>query len=622
MLERFGFVVAALLALSLAAAQEPGSALKYQSSFMRVELAADQPAFAALAVDSLGKNKLGLSPLRPPGTLDKKFEVRGAGSKVEYRIAGAPASAPAAWTFEFSPRQIRLHSSYSAGDAPPPLVLNFNSNVNHATLLGLMNDDGRVSLPALLHLPDHGTFRITSSVGQGVALGYDAQRYATFDEHLNVGGHQENDYVKVTFPAATAARPQIDYTLAVVAIYPGVPGIESDSRFDGFRRNWLNSFQLSPHRLLLANNAASDACAVSLLFYSSIAERTPPLAPGLTALDMVRQTLDRYLSGSHGYGLDTYDGQGNPVAFLDAYPSLLIAAVDYVRGSKDEAWLKKNYAGLKGWASRILASDPNGEGLLIDPASGDLGKWDLRRFSKHACNWWDGIGFGHLDAYSNALAYHALLGMSEMARRAEEPQDAQLYAGRAEKLRSAYFDTFYNPQSGVLAGWRSADGQLHDYYFTFVNGAAITYGLVPRDKANQIMDRLLAKMKEVGYTHFEFGLPGNLIPIRRGDYHAANNKRWGHPEKEDGSDAFPVYENGGGTGCMAYFTIHALYQLGRHEEADAILFPMLRAYEEGAFQGRGVNGMTFDWKAWDGTPWGYEGLLADGYNTLLAVLSR
>jgi GH15 family glucan-1,4-alpha-glucosidase len=73
---------------------------------------------------------------------------------------------------------------------------------------------------------------------------------------------------------------------------------------------------------------------------------------------------------------------------------------------------------------------------------------------------------------------------------------------------------------------------------------------------------------------------------------------------------------------MTYYTLHALYQLGRHEEADAILFPMLRAFEEGGFQGRGPNGKTYDWKAWDGTPNGYEGLLVDGYQALLAVLSR
>jgi hypothetical protein len=622
MLRRFVFIVPALLALSMAAAKEPGTAPRYQSSFLRVELAPDQPVFAALAVDSLGKNKLGLSPLRPMGAPDKKYELCRNGSKVEYRAAGAPASAPAAWTFEFSTRQIRLQSSYSGGDAPPPLVLNFNSNVNHATLLGLINDDGSVRLPALLHLPDHGTFRITSGVGHVPALGYDALRYLTADAHLNIGGHQENDYVRVTFPAATAALPQIDYTLEVVAIYPRVPGIESDSRFDGFRRNWLNSFQLSPHRLLLANNAASDACAMSLYFYSSIAERTPPLAPGLTALDMVRQTLERYLSGKHGYGLAANDNQGNPFPFLDAYPSLLIAAGDYVRGSKDDAWLKENYAGLKGWAAKLLVVDPSGNGLLVDPASGNLGMRDLPQFiSTHASNWWDAIGFGHQDAYSNALAYHALLGMAEMARQVGDPQDAELYAARAEKIRSVYFDTFYNPQTGVLAGWRSADGQLHDYYFTFVNGAAITYGLVPRDKANQIMDRLLAKMKEVSYTQFEYGLPGNLI-IRRGDYHAHHNKRWGDPEKEDGSDAFQINENGGATACMAYLTLQALYQLGQHKEADAILFPMLHTFENGGFQGRGANGMTYDWKTWNGTPYGYEGLLADSYQVLLAVLSR
>jgi hypothetical protein len=52
------------------------------------------------------------------------------------------------------------------------------------------------------------------------------------------------------------------------------------------------------------------------------------------------------------------------------------------------------------------------------------------------------------------------------------------------------------------------------------------------------------------------------------------------------------------------------------------LFPILRAYEEGGFQGRGPNGKTKDWKRWDGTPKGYEGLLADDYLALLAVESR
>ena len=53
-----------------------------------------------------------------------------------------------------------------------------------------------------------------------------------------------------------------------------------------------------------------------------------------------------------------------------------------------------------------------------------------------------------------------------------------------------------------------------------------------------------------------------------------------------------------------------------------MLFPMLDGFEKGGFQGFGPNGMTYDWKAWDGTPHGYEGLLVDGYQALLAVLAR
>ena len=135
------------------------------------------------------------------------------------------------------------------------------------------------------------------------------------------------------------------------------------------------------------------------------------------------------------------------------------------------------------------------------------------------------------------------------------------------------------------------------------------------------MDRLLAKMKEVGYTHFEYGLPGNLIPVRRDDY-LEPRQEWGGGTKADGSDGFQIYENGGATACFAYFTLQALYQLGRKAEADTILFPMLRAFENGGFQGSSPNGRSYDWKSWDGKPYGYEGLLVDGYMTLLAALSR
>ena len=125
------------------------------------------------------------------------------------------------------------------------------------------------------------------------------------------------------------------------------------------------------------------------------------------------------------------------------------------------------------------------------------------------------------------------------------------------------------------------------------------------------MDRMLQKMKEVGYHRFDLGLPGNLIPIEREDYYPSPKKF-----------AFQVYENGGATACFVYYTIEALYDLGRIKEGDAMLFPLLGAFENGGFQGRGPNGRTYDWKLWDGEPCGYEGMLVDNYLALLAGLTR
>jgi hypothetical protein len=352
--------------------------------------------------------------------------------------------------------------------------------------------------------------------------------------------------------------------------------------------------------------------------YADIARATPPLTPNLSALDLVRQTLEAILHGTKAYGMPGY-GQF-PEMSADTFPSLLIAAADYVEGRPDPAWLTTNYPAIKLWADKMLATDSNGDGLIKYGLSGNSGSWpDPLKY--RPANWWDTIGFGHEDAYANALAYRALGEMSKLASQANQPADALRFQAAADRLRQAYFGAFYDPATGVLAGWRSADGQLHDYYFLWVNGIAIDYGLVAPDKANGIMDRLLAKMAEVGYTRFDLGLPGNLISVARKDY-AHHDPRYGGGKLEDGSDAFQRYENGGATACYAYFTLAALYDLGRKADADRILFPMLSSFAKGGFEGRGSNGMTGDWRAWDGTCWGYEGFLVDNYYTLLAVPKR
>ena len=206
--------------------------------------------------------------------------------------------------------------------------------------------------------------------------------------------------------------------------------------------------------------------------------------------------------------------------------------------------------------------------------------------------------------------------LADLERLANRPEQAAHFERRADRIRDAYVPTFLNPKTGILAGWKDSHGELHDYWFVFINGMAITYGLVDDALANSIVDRIEAKMKEVGYTGFDLGLPGNLVPIRKIDY---GRGALGSPQKDDGTDTFGVFENGGASTCYAYFYVQALYQLGRREEAERILWPMMQTFAQGGFQ-NGV-GHAGEWHRWDGTPSGYEGFLADAYYTQMAVFT-
>jgi hypothetical protein len=589
----------------------PVPTARFSSDFIAAEVSLSYPGLAALSVDSLGKTRFPLVTISPPSEHPLPTAAKCVGSGVEYRRpGGAHAQAPR-WTIEVAKKEIRLESRWSAADPPEPLVLNFDNSICHVTLLGRMEADGSVDMPAILHFPDQGSFRISATPAV-TALGYTTSSGDLGDNQAKI--------VRVTLPGATAEKRVVTYRWEVAAIHPKIAGLDADARFDGFRRNWLNIFQLAPRWRALANHAASDTCAFCYYEYADIAARTPALAKDLQALDLVRQTLDRIMGGANAYGMP---GHGDfPEFSADTYPSLLIAACDCANASagQPDAWVKTRYARLQAWADKMLGTVHNAEGLVEYSLSGNSGSWPAQLKFRPA-NWWDTIGFAHEDAYANALAYRALNEMAEVAGQTKHLEDQARYRAAADRIQAAYFKTFYNPETGVLAGWRSADGQLHDYYFPWVNGMAIHYGLVPGDKANAIMSRLLARMKEVGYTRFDLGLPGNLIPVALKDY-VDHNPRFGGGHLEDNSDAFQRYENGGATACFAYFTLAALYDLDRVQEGDQILLPLLGAFARGGFQGRGDNGMSKDWKAWDGSCWGYEGFLTDNYYALLAVLDR
>jgi hypothetical protein len=581
------------------------------SPFLKIAMNSDSPQFDFFSIDSLGKNKLAENViLHDAAWVSDKLTVKKKRNKTIYLRNEKPV-----WDIIISNKSFVLSSDYQKG-YKQSFLFNIEQHANHATLLGLMDgNDDKISLPAVLHMPDMGTLRVTCNVA-GIAVRVSAMRFI------------EHPYVRLEFPAADEKNQKITYTFEVVVIHPVVKGIDKDSRYDCFRKNFISIFQLNPFLKILANNTASDACAFTLFKYATVAAYTPTFANGLQANDLIRMTLDRYLAGKKGYGILGYDYDKEWVIpetettchSLDSYPSLLMSACIYTLSSKDAAWFSKNYKGIKAWADKMLAMDKDQDGLLEFCLSGNSGSWKGDKTQRPA-NWWDTIGFGHKDAYSNALAYKALMLFEEANSKYGIDSEADFYKAKAEKLKSVYTSTFFNPDTGILAGWKSADGKLHDYYFVFVNTVAISYGLIDDTLANSIMDKLLQKMKDVGYTNFELGLPGNLIPVIRADY-TDLLLEVGGGKREDNLDGFQIYENGGATACFTYFTIHALQKLGRTKDANAILLPLLKSMSEGNFQGRGANGRTKDWKTWSGECWGYEGFLVDNYMFLLTVLQQ
>ena len=601
----------ALGAAALAVAQTGESTLQRESSSIRVTFDGRQPGLSALSIDSLNRGSFRPSPIIDPGASAAHYTVTNKDGWIQYALDSDPGHP--VWEMRCEGNKLRMRSFFRPNGASTDMTWKFNPDTTHATLLGHVTAGGDVALPAVLHLPGMGSLRIYAN--SAIALHYDARRNTVH-------------FVAVTFPAATKQHQLVEYTLETAAIFPALPGVAADdARFDGFRRDFLDIFQQQAELHVLANNAASDPCAFTVYEYADMARHTPELVKGLTALDLVRETLDRYLAGFVAYGMpgykmfDTSDPDTQfPHSSLDTYPSLLIAAYDYVDGSGDQRWLRQNYKGLRQWAERMTAANPDGSPLLEYPESGNSGSW-TEKITVRPSNWWDTIGFGHQDAYANALGYRALRGIAALAERAGETADAQKYRLRAQQIHDAYAKAFVDPQAGVVAGWRSRDGQLHNYYFPFVSGIAVRYGLLDGEQARQAMDNILRKMESVGYNNFSRGIPGNLVPVRRADY-VDLDPRFGGPAREDGTDGFEKYENGGTTASFAYFTMAALYHLSEKEKGDKILLPMLDGFTRQGFSGRAPNGLTYDWMDWKGGAHGYEGFLVDNYYALLAVLDR
>jgi hypothetical protein len=184
----------------------------------------------------------------------------------------------------------------------------------------------------------------------------------------------------------------------------------------------------------------------------------------------------------------------------------------------------------------------------------------------------------------------------------------------AEQLKSSFLPTFLNPDTGLIAAWKSLDGKLHDNASTYINAQAICYGLVNDSQAKEMLSNLENLRKRLGYDDFTFGIPVNLKPIPRSDY-LPNS--YGSPLRDDGLDTFGMYCKGRLVTVFAGFYLKALSLHGFIATADQICDQLLESYGKGIFEG--VSGSGTEFFTPDGSPCGYEGTLVHGYHTLMAI---
>lgn len=534
------------------------------------------------------------------------------------------SSAGAGWELQWSAHSkdgsLQIHLECLAfpeeSFAPLRIVFPFDPRVTPVSVLpALWDEGGMLHLPAIVNAPDHGQMLLSckgNASVQGRLIGSRAEK--TVDLHIELPLFKTGDNCTLSFAPMHLSAPQ---------------GLEDKNLWESARRGWFGAFQCTaewgdpghPYSApsgMLGNNVISDPASCSLWFYADQAFFTPELAPGISAMALVRRTLDWWLEHKilpTGEMICYWDKTN----FLDANSGPIIAAWDYVEATGDLKWLEQRIERIELLAEYLAGRDTDGDGLVEAVQSGNYGA--LQQPGR-SCAWWDALNCGHKDSYSNALIYRAWRCLADLEAKLERQEARARYTQLADRLQTAFFPTLYNPDTGWLAWWKSEDGVLHDYASPVINGMAIEYGLVPEAQAGPILERIWNKIEAAGFTRFDLGVPPMLIPVRRDDYLLPD--AIGIPQREDGSDTFGYYMNGGITAGQVLHFLAAHYVIGENERADRVLRAMLDRQAEGGFQNGAVNAYPkgIDWTTWDGQPAGYEGYLADSFRFLQAVLLR
>jgi hypothetical protein len=374
-----------------------------------------------------------------------------------------------------------------------------------------------------------------------------------------------------------------------------------------FRRRALTAFPFRVDTAMLSNNGTSVHWYGSLDEWAALAMRAKgEIVDGLCPGKLFLDSLERWLAGApgHGSGRTSHGGYNVEDEYLQVGVAPLRGVGEYLSLHPDPVWLASHHDRIRTKLDELRERDLDGDGLIeSDRRDGISG-------SHHwSTNFYDLIAFGWKDALSNALLYSALQKLVTALPANGAPELAAGLPEWAELVRANYAPTFFNPESGLIAGWRSKDGALHDYAFPAPNGAAVSLGLLDEKLSREVMERLWRLLNDLDLCDFRLGVPTNLHEIDDADI---GGFVFGLPR---GS-----YIHGGITHSQSQHLVNALYRVGMIEEGDAVLTALCTGMADGTVIGG--NGTGVDWRLWDGAPSGYEGLLANQFAFFATAVDR
>ena len=481
-----------------------------------------------------------------------------------------------------------------------------DNRVTPSTAIGELVKTGETGLlrgEVLWHFPRHGTFTVSSD-SPDVLYRSDSVRALdtnTFELKLGEVPTAFGDYL----------LPAGDYS-ARVSLVAGTPALVAtrDDAPDVMKRmlarHALTALPFRSDTATYSNNGASMHCTTTLNDISAIASGLPSLPGGISPLRLVGISLSRWLDGapSYGSGATSHGSHRLEDEYVHMAANTLVAVGRYLTGTGDRAWFERHRVRLVAEIEAMLARDVDGDGLVESTIR--LGNSGEHQWSTA---WADVISFGWKDAWANAVLFEAWTELAPALRSMGEPELAARIDGAGAGLASAYFPAFFNEHTGLIAGWRSADGELHDYGFSLVNGAACSTALLPEETAKAIMSRLREHWRVEGVDELRNGIPLNL---------------WRIPESDLGGVVFGLpmggYQQGGCSHHGARVLVDAFDRVGLTAEADELLVALAETIaDDSSFGGLGSG---VDWRMWDGTPSGYEGQLAEGFSVLASALRR